>query len=388
MTKKVLVFGAGYVGSSLSVLLAQKHEVVLIDIDDTKISKINNKDAPIDEPLLKEYLNKKEINIHACMSYEDHIDSTDFIILALPTNYDETKDAFDTRVLESVLKKLDNMSFRKSIIIKSTVFIGFTEKANSDFPNLNIIFVPEFLREGNAIMDNLNPSRIVIGTNQESDLDIAEVFLSIAENSPKVIHMRSTEAEAVKLFSNTYLATRVSFFNELDSFALENNLNSNQIIDGVTTDPRIGEFYHNPSFGYGGYCLPKDSKQLLANYKNIPQSIFSAVVESNYLRKEFLARKILSSNPSTIGIYRLIMKTGSKNFRESAVFDIMEILRKAGKTIIVFEPYCSDGIDSFETINDIDEFKNLSDIILANRVDEFITDVKEKVFSRDIYSEN
>lgn len=388
MINQVLVFGAGYVGCSIGILLAQNSKVIMIDTDQEKVSKINNKKSPIDENHVQDLLNKKNLQISASTSAINYIDTTDLVILALPTNYDDKNNSFDTSILESVLAELEELCLRAPIVIKSTVYVGFTEKVKNLFPSLNIVFVPEFLREGNAIEDNINPTRIVIGDEQENTSHIADIFLSISENSPKVFYMGSSEAEAVKLFANTYLAMRVSFFNELDSYSLAKGFNTKQIIDGVTSDIRIGNFYHNPSFGYGGYCLPKDTKQLLSNFNSIPQNIFSAVVESNKTRKDFLLKNILELNPEVVGIYRLIMKKGSTNFRESAIYDIMEALKNKGLKIYVYEPIQHNHIDGLVFINDIAEFKKKSDIILANRVDDKISDVSEKIFTRDIYGEN
>ena len=387
MIKKIAVFGAGYVGSSLGVLLATQYEVVLIEQDHVKVNKVNNKQAPLDEPLMQDYLNQKKLNLIASDCFQECLDSQ-LVILALPTNYDVGSNFFDTSILESVLYELNDSTFNGLVVIKSTIPIGFTHRMQELYSNLHILFVPEFLREGNALFDNLNPSRIVVGDKSGNSKVVAEVFLSIAENSPRVLFMNSTEAEAVKLFANTYLATRVSFFNELDSYALERGLNTKDIIDGISTEPRVGEGYNNPSFGYGGYCLPKDTKQLLANFENIPQAIFNSVIESNALRKEFIAQKVLSSNPNIIGIYRLVMKKGSGNFRESAIFDVMQILRKQGKTLMVFEPLLSENHAEFQVTHDLNYFKATSDIILANRMDDELMDVKSKVFSRDIYGEN
>lgn len=387
MIKKIIVFGAGYVGSSLGVLLAQHYDVVLIEKDLTKVNKLNNNQAPIVEHLMQDYLNQKELSLVASNSFNEYLNS-ELVILALPTNYDEKNNFFDTSILESVLCELSDSIFSGVVVIKSTIPIGFTKRMQELYPSLSILFVPEFLREGQALIDNINPSRIVVGDRSDTANAVAEVFLSITENTPPVLFMDSTEAEAVKLFANSYLATRVSFFNELDSFALEHGLNTKDIIDGVSTDPRIGQGYSNPSFGYGGYCLPKDTKQLLANFERIPQAIFNAVVESNVLRKNFIAKKILTSNPDIIGIYRLVMKKGSDNFRESAIFDIIQILQIAGKTLIVFEPLLSESHAEFEVTHDLSHFKATSDIILANRIDRELIDVTAKVFTRDIYGEN
>lgn len=387
MIKKILVFGAGYVGSSLGILLSQYYEVVLIDKDLCKVNALNNKKAPLNEPLIQEYLNDKEINLNASDSYKEYLNS-ELVILALPTNYDSENNSFDTSILESILCELNEHDFNGLVVIKSTIPIGFTKRMQKLYPNLFIIFVPEFLREGKAVSDNLNPSRIVVGGKGENAHQVSEIFLRIADNTPPVLFMDASEAEAVKLFANTYLATRVSFFNELDSFAYEYKLNTKDIIDGISTDPRIGDGYNNPSFGYGGYCLPKDTKQLLANFENIPQGIFKSVVESNILRKDFIAQKILASNAEIIGVYRLVMKKDSENFRESAVFDVIQILEKFDKTIIVFEPLLSENYPDFQVTHDLDYFKTISNIILANRMDRDLMDVKAKVFTRDIYGEN
>ena len=387
MIKKIAVIGAGYVGSSLGVLLAQHYEVALIDKDRNKVNKINNKQTPLDEPLMQDYMNQKKLNLIASDSLQECLDSQ-LVILALPTNYDAENNFFDTSILESVLYELNESNFSGVIVIKSTIPIRFTKRMQELYPNLFIIFVPEFLREGKALFDNLNPSRIVVGDKSDNAHAVAEVFLSIAKNTPPVLYMNSTEAEAVKLFANTYLATRVSFFNELDSFALERGLNTKDIIDGVSTDPRIGDYYNNPSFGYGGYCLPKDTKQLLANFANIPQGIFKSVVESNALRKDFIAKKILASNPKMIGIYRLVMKKGSDNFRESAIFSVMELLEKAGKALLVYEPLLSQTDAAFALTHDLEHFKSSCDLILANRMDDELVSVADKVFTRDLYGQN
>jgi len=388
MIKKILVFGAGYVGSSLSVLLAEYFHVVLVDIDEEKIKKIQKKQRPINEPLLQEFLNEKSLDLSATTSYKEDLTTSDLVILALPTNYDEVANFFDTSILDKVLTDINAINSNATVIIKSTIPIGFTEKVSKAFPKLSIFFAPEFLREGCAIEDNLYPSRIVIGSRQEKATAIAEIFLKIAKNNPEVFYMSPTEAEAVKLFANTYLAMRVSFFNELDSFGLENSLSTKNIIDGVSSDLRIGKGYNNPSFGYGGYCLPKDTKQLLSNYATIPQAIFGAVVESNMLRKEFIASKILEKNPKLVGIFRLVMKKGSHNFRESAIFDVMELLQASGIELLVYEPILNEDDRNFEVTNDLEGFKKNCDLILANRMEKVLLDVSDKVFTRDIYGDN
>jgi UDPglucose 6-dehydrogenase len=388
MIKKILVFGAGYVGSSLGILLATKYEVVLIDTDQAKVNKINNKKAPIDEPFMQEFLDNENLNLIASKSFNNHISSTDMIILALPTNYDEKINNFNTSSLKTVLGELNRIKCKAEIVIKSTIPIGFTQEVIKEFSNLKILFVPEFLREGKALEDNLNPTRIIIGSSENNFFNIADVFQSIAMNNPKILYMNSTEAEAVKLFANNYLATRVSFFNELDSFALQNNLNAKDIIDGIASDPRVGEHYNNPSFGYGGYCLPKDTKQLLANYEDTPQSIFSAVVESNKLRKNFIAEKIMQSNANTIGIFRLVMKKNSDNYRESAIFDVINILVDAKQKVLIYEPLIDDTDLPYTFTSDLSFFKKNCDLVVANRMEEEIKDIREKVFTRDIFGLN
>jgi len=388
MIKKILVFGAGYVGSSLSILLAEHFQVILVDTDPAKLKKIAQKEAPIDEPLLQEFLSTRDLNLSATSSFKDHLAHTDLVILALPTNYNENTNFFDTSILEQVLSDLSASSTTATVVIKSTIPIGFTDKVSKAFPNLSIVFVPEFLREGHAILDNQHPARIVVGDSEEKGSVIADVFLKIAKNSPEVLYMSSTEAEAVKLFANTYLATRVSFFNELDSFALEHQLSAKNIIDGISSDPRVGKGYNNPSFGYGGYCLPKDTKQLLANFASIPQGLFRAVVESNGLRKAFIASKILEKKPKQVGIFRLVMKKGSDNFRESAIFSVMELLEKAGTALLVYEPLLSKTDTTFALTHDLEHFKSSCDLILANRMDDALVSVADKVFTRDLYGEN
>ena len=388
MVKNILVFGAGYVGSSLSVLLAEKYETILVDIDFDKVNKINSGVPPIEDTLMKNYLDTKNLKLFATTEGEGYINNSDLIILALPTNYDEINNYFDTSILEHVLNSINKKLFNGSIIIKSTIPIGFTASMRIKFPSLKILNIPEFLREGKAIEDNLNPSRIIVGTDLENSKEAVSVFTNIAINQPTILFMSSDEAEAVKLFANSYLATRISFFNELDSFALEKNLNPKNIIDGLSSDTRIGFGYNNPSFGYGGYCLPKDTKQLLANYDGIPQSIFHAIVESNSLRKSFIANKILELKPKVVGIYRLVMKKGSNNFRESAIIDIMNVLKERDTSVLVFEPLLKKESIGYDSCHDLDFFKKKCDVILVNRTDALLDDVSEKIFTRDIYHEN
>lgn len=387
MIKKILVFGAGYVGYSLGILLAERYEVVIVDTDESKVSKINNRQPPINDSLIESFLDK-QLDIKATNDPSEYIGSADLIILALPTNYDELSNFFDTSILESVFDQLNKLKISSSIVIKSTIPLGFTEKVRKEYKNLNIFFVPEFLREGNAIEDTLYPSRIIIGDDASKTYDIVDIFSSIAKKKPKILHMSPSEAEATKLFANSYLAARISFFNELDSYALEHKLNSKNIIDGISSDSRIGNGYNNPSFGYGGYCLPKDTKQLLTNFKGVPQAIFSAVVESNDLRKRFIAKEILSKNINKIGIFRLIMKKGSDNFRESAIFDVIQILIGEGKDLLIYEPLLNNNFESMEVTDDLAYFKNRCNLIIANRMDDKLIDIKEKVYTRDIYGNN
>lgn len=391
MFKKITVIGAGFVGFSLAILISQKKDVTVFDIDKIKLQKINNKISPIHDNKIQEFIDTKKLRLNASDNLLKSIKNTDLVILALPTNFNESTNSFDTYEIESTIEKI--FSYKKSIpiLIKSTVPIGFTSKLKNKYINSNITFSPEFLREGSALEDNIYPSRIIIGSDNNFSKDLANLFIEFTLNNPKVFFMGSDEAESVKLFSNTYLANRVNFFNELDSFAIEKNLDTKSIIDGVSSDSRIGNGYHNPSFGYGGYCLPKDTKQLLSSFKSIPQNGITATIVGNQTRKNFLANHIHSLNKQCIGIYRLIMKQGSENFRESAIIDLIKILKKLDpkKTVIIYEPLVTDKIISgSEVLGCLDEFKNKSDIIIVNRYDEELNDVKQKVFCRDVYGEN
>ena len=387
MDKNIIVFGGGYVGLSLSVLLAQNNYVSLVEIDKEKINKVNARVSPIDDSLLQEYLLNNDIKLKAIINFKNTLRTADTVILALPTNYDETSKEFDTSSLEDVIGKINESSYYKPIVIKSTVPIGFTLRMQNKFPKLNLLFSPEFLREGKAVEDNLFPSRIIVGGSKNRN-EVAKLLNSFTKKDSQTIMMSSSEAEAVKLFANTYLATRISFFNELDSFCYSNNLNTKDVIDGVSLDKRIGNFYNNPSFGYGGYCLPKDTKQLLSNFDEVPKSIIKASIESNILRKEFIINSILKMQPKTVGIYRLVMKKGSDNFRESAVFYIMNKLYQENIEVIIYEPLIEKGFDSFSLINQLDKFKSSSDVIIANRMDKELNDIGNKVFTRDVYGKD
>lgn len=390
MKTKVMIFGAGYVGLSIGILLSQKHQVVMIDNDDQKINAINSKKLGLEYSFANKLLEENQLNLIASADYSSYIDEVDIVILSLPTNFDDKTNFFDTSLLESVIKNLNSILYKGIILIKSTTPIGFTSKIKNIYKNLNIVFSPEFLREGNAIEDSIKPSRIIIGDTGSNGKVVADLLFSITNNSPKIYYMNSTEAEAVKLFANTYLANRISFFNELDSFCLEGGLDTQNIIEGICSDNRIGFGYNNPSFGYGGYCLPKDSKQLLANFSKIPQGIFSAVIESNKMRKNLIASKIINLSPTVVGVYRLSMKLNSNNYRESAILDILKIINEYDIKILIYEPFLkdNDSILGYELCNDIQSFIEKSDLILANRIDKEITHANEKIFTRDIFNEN
>lgn len=386
-TPKITIIGSGYVGMSLGVLLGQKCEVTILEIDKVKVDKINKGVSPIKDSLIQEYLDTKEINIFATLLPNEALINADYFIIATPTNYDESTNMFDTSSVESSISEIIKYSKEALIIIKSTIPVGHTKYLREKFNTDRIIFSPEFLREGNALYDNLHPSRIIIGGDSKKIKNFAEILLSQSLNdSTDIVYMRSDEAEAVKLFSNTYLAMRVSFFNELDSFAMENNLDSYNLIKGVCLDYRIGNKYNNPSFGYGGYCLPKDTKQLLSNYKKVPQKIIQAVVESNSTRKDFIVSKILSKKPNKIGIYQLAMKAGSDNFRSSSIVSIMNRLKKYKVDLVIYEDLIDQN--SFLDVKIEKDFKvfiNECDLIIANRMSKELNEFSDKVFTRDLF---
>ena len=383
---KITVAGAGYVGLSLAVLLSQKYEVTVLDILEERVEMINNKISPIKDAEISEYLQNKNLNIHAISDYKKALKDADIVVISTPTNYDEETGYFDTKSVEDIIEKAMEVNKDATIIIKSTIPIGYTDKVRERYNNDNIIFSPEFLREGKALYDNLHPTRIIVGDTNKRAKEFGNILksLSLDENT-EIRYMDSKEAEAVKLFANTYLALRVAYFNELDIYAAENNLNTKNIIEGVCLDNRIGMHYNNPSFGYGGYCLPKDTKQLLANYSDIPQNLIKSIVDSNVTRKEYIVKSILDKGVKTVGIYRLVMKKGSDNFRQSAIFDIIKGLQKANIKINIYEPKMSNDIEGCNTINDLDKFKNDSEIIIANRYEECLKDVEEKLYTRDIF---
>lgn len=386
---RIAVVGTGYVGLSNAVLLSQKYEVKAVDIVEDKVNKINNKISPIVDPEIEDYLANKDLNLEATTNLTQAVQNSEYVFVATPTDYDTKTNFFNTSSVDSVIAEVSKINPNCSIVIKSTIPVGYTiKKKEEGFKN--IIFVPEFLREGKALYDNLYPSRIVVGEKSDRGQKLAEMLsdCAIKEDIP-ILLTDSTEAEAIKLFSNTYLATRVAFFNELDSYALAKGLDSASIINGVTLDPRIGHFYCNPSFGYGGYCLPKDTKQLLANFKDVPENMIRAVVEANRTRKDYITKLILDRKPKTVGVYRLIMKSGSDNFRASAIQGIMRRLSEKGVKLYLYEPtYKKDKFITTEVIQDFEEFCQKSDVIVTNRWNDCLENVKDKVFTRDLYGNN
>ena len=385
---KIAVAGTGYVGLSLATLLSVNNEVVALDVIEEKVNMINDRISPIKDEYIEKYFKEKKLNLKATLNYKEAFKDADYIIISTPTNYDDELDYFDTSSVEDIIKKVIDMGIDTTMVVKSTVPVGFIKNIKEKYNIDNIIFSPEFLREGKALYDNLYPSRIIVGEKSERAEEFANLLKDACLKDDVVIkYMDSTEAEAVKLFANTYLALRVSYFNELDTYAEMKGLNTKDIIEGVCLDPRIGDHYNNPSFGYGVYCLPKDTKQLYANYKDVPQNMIEAIVKSNDTRKQHIADEILKRNPKVVGVYRLTMKSGSDNFRASAIQGVINILKNNGVNIIIYEPTIEDEkYNDYPVVNDLELFKEMSDVVIVNRSDKELDDVKPKVYTRDIFS--
>ena len=385
---KIAVAGVGYVGLSIATLLSQKNEVVALDIVPEKVDMVNNRISPIKDEYIEKFFKEKKLNLKATLDYEEAFKKADFIIVSTPTNYDDQKNFFDTSSVEEVIEKIITINKESPIIIKSTIPIGFTKEMRKKYNTDNIFFSPEFLREGNALYDNLYPSRIIIGDENEKAIEFVELLKKcIRKRKVPTFYMSSTEAEAVKLFANTFLALRVAYFNELDTYAELKKLNTQNIIAGVCSDPRVGDYYNNPSFGYGGYCLPKDTKQLYSNYKDIPQNLIKAIIESNETRKNHITDMIIKGKPSVIGIYRLTMKTNSDNFRSSAIIDIITKLKNNDCQVIIYEPTLEkNSFQGCKIVNNLLKFNELSDIIVINRYDNNVKNFTKKTYSRDIFN--
>ncbi|WP_297281351.1 nucleotide sugar dehydrogenase [uncultured Anaerococcus sp.] len=384
---KILVFGLGYVGLANAILLAESNEVIGIDVDSKRVDMVNEKTSPLQDEMIITYLKEKDLNIKASTEFKKHLKDSDLAIVAVPTNYDEDTRYFDTSFVDGVIEDIKKENKDLPILIKSTIPVGYTKSQNEKHKSDNIIFSPEFLREGKALRDSLYPSRIIIGEKGNRAEKIANLYKKEVLNDPQILCMDSNEAEAVKLFANTYLAMRVSFFNELDTFAEVKGLDTKDIIEGVCADPRIGNYYNNPSFGYGGYCLPKDTKQLYANFEDVPNAMFAPIIESNKIRKDYISKRILKDNPETVGIYRLIMKKNSDNFRKSAIFDVINNIKDKTR-VIIYEPNLEvENFEGLKVVNNLEEFKK-ADIIVANRLENDLKDIEYKVYTRDIFNKD
>lgn len=385
---KIAVAGTGYVGLSLATLLSQSNEVVALDVIPQKVEMINKRISPIQDEYIEKFFNEKELNLKATLDYKEAFSGAKFIIISTPTNYDEELNYFDTSSVEDIIEKVISLGIDTTMVVKSTIPVGFINEMKKKYNINNIMFSPEFLREGKALYDNLYPSRIIVGEKSERAEEFANLLKENAYKEDIIVKfMNSTEAEAVKLFSNTFLALRVSYFNELDTYAEVKGLNTKDIIDGVCLDPRIGDHYNNPSFGYGGYCLPKDTKQLLANYKDVPENLIEAIVKSNDTRKRHVADMILAKNPKVVGVYRLTMKANSDNFRASAIQSVIQLLKDNGTNVVIYEPTLKDNtFEGIEVVHDLRLFKDISDVVIANRLDSELDDCKGTIYSRDIFS--
>ncbi len=385
---KITVVGSGYVGMSMAVLLGQHNEVVILDIDSDRVEMVNKKKSTVADPEIEEFLAEKKISLTATVDKRMAYERASFVVVATPTNYDSETKSFDTSSVDGVVKDALELNSNALVVIKSTIPVGHTKLLQEKHATDRVIFSPEFLREGQALKDNLYPSRIIVGNQLDAGKAFANLLVQGAKKKNiETLFIQSTEAEAIKLFANTYLAMRVSFFNELDSYAEVNELNSREIIEGMCLDPRIGSHYNNPSFGYGGYCLPKDTKQLRANYQDVPHSLISAIVEANSIRKDFIADSIIAKNPKVVGVHRLTMKSGSDNYRQSAVHGIIKRIKAKGIEVIIFEPVIEeDNFFNSKVIRDLDEFKKLSDLIVTNRMSDELISVKNKVYTRDLFN--
>ena len=386
---KLLVLGLGYVGTANAILLSQHNDVICFDIDNNRVDQINNQKSPIEDKEGSRYLTEKKLNLRAVSDFPN-LKDFDFIIIATPTNYSPETNYFDTSSIKSCLEEIEKQNLKSTVIIRSTTPVGFTKSIQKKYPNQEIIFVPEFLREGRALHDSLHPSRIVVGSSSDKAKSFAKLLLQGAvDENVEILHINSTEAEASKLFANAFLALRVTFFNELDTFALSKNLNTEEIINAVSLDPRIGDYYNNPSFGYGGYCLPKDTKQLLKNFEQVPQKIMEAIIDSNTMRKDFLGSEIVKKNPKTVGVFRLAMKEGSDNIRESSMLGIMKRIKAKGISVIIYEPLIHENTFYDSAVyKDLCKFKKDADLILCNRNSSELSDVQDKIFTRDLFNQD